>query len=217
MINDIENFTNELIAQGNGPHAVADELSDLYGLTDDEAKAIYKKCKGITGSLERHIVALDKYRPEYATTAYKLLLIGRTFDDIAAHFRVDVYTLNTWRFEVDEFADAWEQAIKRDFEVVETMLKMATGYEVKDTKVFIHQGEEVLVPYMKQFQPNLKAVETWLKTKYPAIWKDTQYIETNATHALTGLSESELRDKLKSYGVTAEPSALSALALVEPE
>ena len=127
MINDIENFTNDLISQGNGPHAVADELSDLYGLTDDEAKAIYKKCKGISGSLERHIVALDKYRPEYATTAYKLLLIGRTFDDIAAHFRVDVYTLNTWRFEVDEFADAWEQAILRDLEVAETSPRMATG------------------------------------------------------------------------------------------
>ena len=217
MTKDIENFTKALISQGNGPHAVAIELSDLYGLTDDEAKAIYKECKGITGSLERHIVALDKYRPEHAATAYKLLLIGRQFADIAAHFKVDEYTLNTWRFEVEDFADAWEKAILRDFEVVETMLKMATGYESADTKVFCSNGEETIVKYMKQFQPNLKAIETWLKTKYPAIWKDTQYIETNATHALTGLSESDLRDKLKSYGVVAEPSALSALALVEPE
>ena len=217
MTKDIQNFTKDLIAQGNGPQAVAVELSDLYGLSEGEARDVYKRCKGIAGSLERHEEAVGRYKPEHAMTAYKLILLGRQFSDIAEHFKVDDYTLNTWRFEMPEFADAWGQALQRDFEVVETMLKLAIGYEAKDTKVFLHQGEEVIVPYMKQFPPNLKAVEMWLKTKYPAIWKDTQYIETNATHALTGLSESELSDKLKSYGVTAEPSALSALNLVEPE
>ena len=47
MTKDIENFTNALISQGNGPHAVADELSDLYGLTEDEANAVYKKCPAL--------------------------------------------------------------------------------------------------------------------------------------------------------------------------
>jgi hypothetical protein len=217
MNSDIENFAQSLIDQSMGPLAVSAELLDLYGIETNDALTLYRRLKGLKGSRGKKEEALAKYEDGHAATVYKLLILGRPFDDISDHFKVDSYTLNTWRFDVEPFAAAWEKALHRDFEVAETLLKLALGFEIEDTKVFLHQGEPVLVPYMKQIPPNLKAVETWLKAKYPAIWKETQYIETNSTHALAGVSTEELEDKLKAYGVQVSPSALSALTVVDSE
>jgi len=212
---EILNFIQSLIDDGDGPNAIEEQLEELYDLSPSEGHKLYCQVRGLkTQTEDKRDIALASYDQKYAHTAYRMLLLGKTFNDIAEHLNVDSYTLNTWKFEIPEFSEAWAKAIDADLQVVETMLKVALGYDIVEEKVFCSQGEVIPAYINKSIAPNLKALETWLKVKHPGYWKDVQHVETNNNHTIKDMTDEELKETLKKYGVENVKSSLSSLPAI---
>ena len=219
MKSEIKQFIIDLNKTGLGPKAIALELDDLYGLSSEDSDQLYHEALGITPyeqlKAEKALKTLQAYEDHFAEECYELILLGKGFSEIAQYFKGDNYILNSWRDEIPEFGESWNRALKADRQVAKSLLKLCLGYEEEDMKVFQFQGEAVYVPYLKKYQPDLSAIKTWLQSKHPAVWKETQIIESTITHDVKNLTDEQLNEKLESFGVSVKPSALSSLEVVE--
>ena len=215
---DIEQFIREQIQAGHGPKAIAEDLEMLYGITPSDANALYLEVRGIESPTKgKREASLGIWEDDNADIIYKLLLLNKSFTEIAEHFHVDKFQLNTWKHEIPECSEAWEKALQADFEVVENLLRLCKGYDEDDMKIGFHMGEGIEHEFVKKYQPNLRAIETWLKVKHPSSWKETQHIEANMTHSVENFSEEELEQKLKEFGVEMVESNLSRLEIVSDD
>ncbi len=215
---DIEQFINEQIQAGHGPNAIADDLEMLYDITPSEANALYLQVRGIESPTKgKRDASIGIWEDDNADIIYKLLLLNKSFSEIAEHFHVDKFQLNTWKHEIPECSEAWAKALHADFEVVENLLKLCQGYEEDEEKLGFCMGDPVVGSFLKKFQPNLRAIETWLKVKHPSSWKETQHVEAKMTHSIENFSEEELEQKLKEFGVEMVESNLSKLEVVSDD
>jgi len=211
---ELKNYIIQLHEEGNGPKAIAEDLGEWYEVSKDDADKYYREALGLPEPVDKEQGAVDKYLPGYADEAYNMLTLGKGIDSMANTFRVDIYTINTWKDIFPDFADAWERAKEDDGKVARSLLKLALGYDQEDVKIFQFKGEELLVPFIKRYQPDLGAIRLWLQSKHPAVWKEMTVVETTITHEVKGMTDEELDERLKSYGVTSEASPLDKLKQV---
>jgi len=213
--NEIDQFIQGRVDEGAGPNEIAEDLDLIYGLSASDAHKAYCRVRGLENPNKgKRDAAIGLWTDDKADTIYRLLLLGKSFEDIAKHFNIDKFKLNTWKHEIPECSEAWERALNADFEVVENLLKLCRGYEEDDVKIGFSMGDPVYADYTKKFQPSLSAINTWLKARHPAAWKETQVIEANMTHTVENMSEEEIEQKLKEFGVKVEESNLSKLEVV---
>lgn len=126
-----------------------------------------------------------KFKPEFVEQARKLCHLAATDAEIADFFDIDIRNLYRWKVVHEDFRHALtlgkEEADKR---VERRLYEKAMGYEHEDTKIFLHEGEPVCVPYTKRIAPDTTAAIFWLKNRKPKQWRDKQEIEN--THTLKG-------------------------------
>jgi DNA-binding XRE family transcriptional regulator len=124
------------------------------------------------------------YKPEYCEQTIKLCRLGSTDKDLADFFGVDEKTINSWKKEHPEFL----QSIKKgkefsDAEVADRLFKRATGYEHPEDKIFLHDGEPVVVSTIKHYPPDPISAIFWLKNRQRKRWRDKP-LETDADEKL---------------------------------
>jgi len=142
-----------------------------------------------------------KYDEKYNKQAYKLCLLGATDIDLAKFFEVEERTVNNWKDDYPEFF----QSIKNgkeiaDAEIASKLYHRASGYSHPEDKIFMHDGEPVIVSTTKHYPPDATSAIFWLKNRQPAKWRDTQNIEVTGPNggplqiqSIATLSDSDLK------------------------
>lgn len=120
----------------------------------------------------------SKYRPEFAEQVFKLCLLGLTDAELAKYFEVDEATVNRWKQEHPEFCESLRRGKEdADAEVAQKLYERAKGYSHPEDKIFVHDGQPVIVPTTKHYPPDTAAAFIWLKNRKSTTWKDKQEIE----------------------------------------
>jgi hypothetical protein len=112
------------------------------------------------------------YQPEFAAQAFELCLAGATNLDLADCFDVGHSTIDNWLRKHPEFA----QSVKRgrviaDGHVAHGLYSRAIGYTYETTRVVLHRGEPVVVPYTVHKPPDVGAGKFWLCNRRPQQWR----------------------------------------------
>ena len=120
----------------------------------------------------------SSFKPEFVDQSIKLARLGAIDADLADFFGVSEVTVNAWKKKHPEFLNALKEGkAQADAEVADRLFQRAIGYEHEEVKVFLHEGEPVLVPLVKRYAPDTTAAIFWLKNRRPDLWRDKQDVE----------------------------------------
>lgn len=120
----------------------------------------------------------SKYLPHYARQAHCLALLGLIDEELAKVFDVSVATLNSWKKSQPGFLGALKDGrTTTDAKVAERLYERAMGYEHESVKIFLDEGEPVLVPFIEHYPPDTVACIFWLKNRQPKLWRDIAQLE----------------------------------------
>src|SRR6266852_5424848 len=136
------------------------------------------------------------YRPELATLARKLALLGATDQEMADALGVDQGTLDRWKTRHKEFRIAIQLGkIRADAEVAQSLYNRARGMSLPAVKIFqgTPEGGPVIVPYQEHLAPDVGAAKLWLSRRQPDKWKDRQEVNVTGTvaHRLAQMTPDE--------------------------
>ncbi|MHC4649215.1 MAG: hypothetical protein ACYTBJ_27505 [Planctomycetota bacterium] len=122
-----------------------------------------------------------KYREEYCDLAYKFCLLGGATDEkLAKLFEVTESTISKWKLDHPKFSESLKDGKERaDAEIVKALFHRAKGYQHPEDKIFLHEGEPVIVPTVKHYPPDTGAACMWLKNR--AGWRDKVDHEISGT------------------------------------
>src|SRR6266851_4820019 len=140
------------------------------------------------------------YRPELATLARKLALLGATEAEMADALNINVSTLSNWMDKHSEFSRAIESGkVQADAEVAERLYSRATGHSHAAVKIFMPAGADapVYAPYVEHHPPNVGAAKVWLYNRQPDRWHDKREVNHTGTieHRLSQMTyEERLKD-----------------------
>ncbi len=124
------------------------------------------------------------YLPEYDEKARKYALLGLTNDEMADQFDVAPSTFRLWMSVHPSFSAAVKSGKgEADAEIVASLYHRAKGYSHPEDKVFISDGQPVIVPTVKHYPPDTAAAFIWLKNRQGKNWRDRQ--ETEASGNVT--------------------------------
>jgi len=113
-----------------------------------------------------------KYKPEYASQAGKLCLLGATDAQLADFFGVSEQTITSWKKRHPEFLASLKEAKpSADEQVVQSLFKRARGCSVPDSDVRVIDGAIVITPLEKHFPPETAACMAWLHNRQPEKWR----------------------------------------------
>lgn len=116
------------------------------------------------------------YNPEiHPKKAGDLALMGKTNPEIAAALGVTAETLNQWRRQFPEFADAVKKnKDQADSVVVASLYQRACGYEYTEISVKESPDGSITTTTTKHVAPDVTAQIIWLKNRQPKDWRDKQ-------------------------------------------
>lgn len=131
-----------------------------------------------------------KYKPEYAEQAKDICRWGGFSQaKLAKVFGVDKKSITNWRKEFEDFDDAIRAGMDRfNMDLAEkSLLKLVKGFRIKEKKyeqgkVLGDDGKETVEMVLveertKQIPPNVRAIETFLRSRDPERWPSKQNIE----------------------------------------
>src|SRR5216684_3975001 len=142
------------------------------------------------------------YRPELATLARKLALLGATDQEMADALGIDQGTLDRWKTRHKEFRIAIQHGkIRADAEIAQSLYNRARGMSLPAVKIFqgTPEGGPVIVPHQEHLPPDVGAAKLWLSRRRPDLWREKQQIDITATvaHRIAQMSpEERARDAL---------------------
>src|SRR5712692_6677524 len=136
------------------------------------------------------------YRPELATLARKLALLGATDQEMADALGVDQGTLDRWKTRHKEFRIAIQVGkIRADAEIAESLYNRARGMSVPAVKIFqgTPEGGPVIVPHQEHLPPDVGAAKLWLSRRRPNLWRERQEVDFSGTlaHRLNQMTPEE--------------------------
>jgi len=120
-----------------------------------------------------------KYKPEFAEQAYGMCLLkGMTDEELANYFGVATSSIYEWKKEHPDFSEAIKKGKEiADVSVATALRDRALGYSHPEDKIFLHEGEPVIVPTTKHYPPDTAAAFIWLKNRHPERWRDKVEVE----------------------------------------
>lgn len=113
-----------------------------------------------------------KYKPEYASIAKKMCELGAIDTEIQEALGIVSSTFYKWRHDYPEFAKALKIGKEAaDDRVERALYNKAIGYTTEDVKIFQHQGEPVVVPYVRVVDPDTASAIFWLRNRRSQQWR----------------------------------------------
>src|SRR5712671_3861202 len=136
------------------------------------------------------------YRPELATLARKLALLGATDQEMADALGIDQGTLDRWKTRHKEFRIAIQLGkIRADAEIAESLFNRARGMSVPAVKIFqgTPEGGPVIVPHQEHLPPDVGAAKLWLSRRRPDLWRERQQVDVSGSieHRLSQMTIEE--------------------------
>jgi hypothetical protein len=120
------------------------------------------------------------YRSEYARQGEHLCRLGATDAQLAEAFGVNADTIYVWKRKHRHFAEALKRGKSRaDAQVAEALYRRAVGFTHDQVRIFrgLAAGKARVIPYAEYYPPDTTACIFWLKSRWPAQWKDRQAVE----------------------------------------
>lgn len=112
----------------------------------------------------------------------RLYSCGCTDEEVAGTIGVTARTLDNWKAKEPEFFRTikdWKD--RADAEVERSLYERACGYSHPEDKVFLHNGEPVIVPTRKYYPPDATSMIFWLKNRQPEKWRDKSDVDLRQT------------------------------------
>jgi hypothetical protein len=136
------------------------------------------------------------YRPELATLARKLALLGATDQEMADALGIDQGTLDRWKTRHKEFRIAIQHGkIRADAEIAQSLYNRARGMSLPAVKIFqgTPEGGPVIVPHQEHLPPDVGAAKLWLRNRRPDLWRERQEVNVTGTiaHRLSQMTPEE--------------------------
>lgn len=124
-------------------------------------------------------MSVKLYRDDMPARAYQLCLLGLTNEQLGIAFGVTLDAIHRWMRKYPEFKEAVNRGkLDADALVAEACFKRATGYTIKEQKVFCNaQGLITRVDVDKYFPPETNAITFWLKNRQKELWGDVWKLE----------------------------------------
>ena len=120
----------------------------------------------------------SSYSPDILPLVEKFCRLGATDIEVADMLGVCVRTVYRWKAEHEEFSHALKVGKDAsDERVVNSLYARATGYQHPEDKVFMVEGEPVVVPTTKHYPPDATSALFWLKNRRPDEWRDKKEVE----------------------------------------
>lgn len=118
--------------------------------------------------------APTKLTPAVHAKIVELVVQGDlTLAEIAAIVGIHRSTLQMWQNQHEKFFLDLEAArFRRDKKVEDALFARAVGYSHPEEKVFCQDGVVTRVVTEKQYPPDTRAAEVWLKNRRSEAWKD---------------------------------------------
>lgn len=111
------------------------------------------------------------YKKSYDLLAFKLALLGCTYDEIGLVFEVSGSCINDWTKEHESFGKQIERGgLLADANVSYGLYQRAVGYEFKETKVLASMGEIFREEVTVHIPPDVKAATIWLMNRQRKKW-----------------------------------------------
>jgi hypothetical protein len=121
-----------------------------------------------------------KYKEDYNEQAYRLCLLGHTDAELAVFFEVNEDTIHEWKKVYPNFSESIKKGKDiADGHVADSLYKRATGYSHEAVKIFVQEGQEIIVPYTEHYPPDATSMIFWLKNRQRKKWRDK--VETGIT------------------------------------
>lgn len=141
------------------------------------------------------------YDPIYAGQAQKLCVLGATDNDLAGFFEVSRATINRWKVQFPEFADAIVDGKERaDERVKQALYNKAIGYSYESEKIFCKDGVITRASTIEHVPPSDTAAIFWLKNRQG--WRD------KVDHEHTGKDGGDIMAKVTVDAVVARVTKL---------
>lgn len=123
----------------------------------------------------------EKWKDEYVRIAEGAAKLGATDREIAEMLGVSERTLNYWKHQRSELAEALKVGKQAsDDRVEQALYRRALGYSHDATKIAVNaQGEVTQVPFVEHFPPDTTAAIFWLKNRRSAEWRDVKAQEVS--------------------------------------
>ena len=124
-----------------------------------------------------------KYRAEYKALVKQAVMLGMEFKDIASNvFNVSEEVFLQWMVDYPDFAEAAKEGgEKADMLVVDSLHKIATGFEYTEEVAVPGMGIETISRY---HEPNINAIKYWLNNRKSDKWKNKT--DTNLSGEVKG-------------------------------
>lgn len=156
----------------------------------------------------------SQYDPDFAATAYRMALLGKTDAQLAEHLGISETTLKRWRKQHEDLdAQIRRGKDEADSRVAKALFERALGYD-RTTRVeyqFGENGERVPVREVVEHLPgDVQAAKLWLCNRQPERWKhgaDAGAVAVAAASASAGSVIAGLSDELyqRIFGDVAKP------------
>ena len=122
----------------------------------------------------------SKYKPEFIEQAKNYVALGATDEQLASFFEVNTSTIYQWKLDYPDFSNALKVSKEvYDSQIERSLAERARGYSHPEDKIFVSQGETIVVPTIKHYPPDTTACIFWLKNRQPQAWRDVQHHDTS--------------------------------------
>ncbi|MXN91283.1 hypothetical protein GR160_08580 [Flavobacterium sp. Sd200] len=139
-----------------------------------------------------HKTARKTYSDAYPAQATKLCLLGATDADVASYFSISITTLNKWKKNHPEFAEALQRGKKAaDIEVAVSLYSatidriVTVKQAIKCKEIYYDEnGKRVekerieIVEVEKHIPADFRSQQFWLRNRNPAQWNE-KYDDTD--------------------------------------
>ena len=136
-----------------------------------------------------------KFNEFYEALILRLASIGLTEDQLAAAVDVTKATLWRWKKERPEFFENLIRSKRNANRTVEASLyQAATGYSHPEDKIFMTKtGVIKVVPTVKYYPPDVKAIKMWLINRDPEKWRDRSEVEHSGGIAVNVINFADVK------------------------
>lgn len=120
----------------------------------------------------------EKWKDEYVRIAEHACKLGATDIELADMLGISVRTLNYWKADRPELAQAMVVAKEvADDRVERSLFARANGYEHDEVDIRVVANALVQTPIRKYYPPDTTAAIFWLKNRKPKEWRETKAVE----------------------------------------
>lgn len=111
--------------------------------------------------------------PRLLRALHRFCLLGATDDELPKFLEISPEEFQIFYATDKKFREALLKGREEaDARVAQSLFKKATGYSHKEDKIFLHEGQPVVVPTVKHYPPSDAAISLWLRNRQKNRWRD---------------------------------------------